>query len=214
MPVLHVRLRCGSLSFTTPVSLLSNEFDVRSVLLGQVSLASANQICVVHEAMNGCKNLKIHLGLLWKCKYKKMITMPQWYMILNSHEHHSGTFINNRHARIQRGWTGDRTYHAGKLHSYPANIQCWTVICPPAKRHLNGVSLSSRWWPKLSCKLHFLWNKKERYQSLQNFLDPRMSKTIVCLRTAVFRSCILKCLFLGGGVGGGGVISILLSSFK
>ena len=128
---------------------LANEFDVRSVLHGQLSLASVKQICVIHEAMHGCINLKIHLtGLLQKCKYKKMITRPQWYIILNSHEHHSGTFINIRHARIQRGWTGDRTYHAGKLHSYPANIQCWTVICPPAKRHVNGVSLSSRWWPK------------------------------------------------------------------
>ena len=45
--VLHVRLGCGSLSLTTPVSLLAIEFDV------QVSLASVNQICVVHEAMNG-----------------------------------------------------------------------------------------------------------------------------------------------------------------
>ena len=36
--VLHVRLRCGSLSITTPVSLLANEFDLRSVLYGQVSL--------------------------------------------------------------------------------------------------------------------------------------------------------------------------------
>ena len=26
--VLHMRLRCGSLSITTPVSLLANEFDV------------------------------------------------------------------------------------------------------------------------------------------------------------------------------------------
>ena len=58
--VLHVRLRNGSLSITTPVSLLVNEFDVRSVLLGQVSLAAVNQICVIHEAMNGCINLKIH----------------------------------------------------------------------------------------------------------------------------------------------------------
>ena len=41
---LHVRLRCGSLSITTPVSLLANEFDVRSVLLGQMSLAAVNQI--------------------------------------------------------------------------------------------------------------------------------------------------------------------------
>ena len=58
--VLHVQLGCGSRSITTPVSLLENEFDVRSVLHGQVSLAAINQICVVHEAMNGCKNLKIH----------------------------------------------------------------------------------------------------------------------------------------------------------
>ena len=30
--VLHVRLGCGLLSITAPVSLLANEFDVRSVL--------------------------------------------------------------------------------------------------------------------------------------------------------------------------------------
>ena len=46
--VLHVRLMCDSLSITTPVSLLTNEF----VLHGQVSLAAVNQICVIHEAMN------------------------------------------------------------------------------------------------------------------------------------------------------------------
>ena len=34
--VLHVQLRCGSLSITTPVSHLANEFDVRSELHGQV----------------------------------------------------------------------------------------------------------------------------------------------------------------------------------
>ena len=27
---------------------------------------------------------------------------------------------------------------------YPANIQMWTTICPPAKCHLNGVSLGGR----------------------------------------------------------------------
>ena len=60
MLVLHVRLRCGLLSITTPVQLLANEFDVQSVLHGQVSLAAVNQIWAIHEAMNGCKNLKIH----------------------------------------------------------------------------------------------------------------------------------------------------------
>ena len=58
--VLHVRLGGGSLSITTPVSLLANEFDFRRVLHGQVSLAAVNQIYVIHEAINGCKNLKIH----------------------------------------------------------------------------------------------------------------------------------------------------------
>ena len=42
--VLHMRLRCGSMSITTPVSHLANEFDVRSELHGQVSLAAVNQI--------------------------------------------------------------------------------------------------------------------------------------------------------------------------
>ena len=43
--VLHVQLRCGSLSITTPVSHdLANEFDVRSELQGQESLAAVNQI--------------------------------------------------------------------------------------------------------------------------------------------------------------------------
>ena len=42
--VLHVRLGCGSLSIITPVSLLAIEFDARSVLHGQVSLAAVNQM--------------------------------------------------------------------------------------------------------------------------------------------------------------------------
>ena len=54
-----MRLVCGSLSITTSVSLLANEFDVRSVMYGQVSLAAFNQTRVIHEDMNGCKNLKI-----------------------------------------------------------------------------------------------------------------------------------------------------------
>ena len=33
------------------VSILANEFDIRSVLHGQVSLAAVNQICVIHEAI-------------------------------------------------------------------------------------------------------------------------------------------------------------------
>ena len=53
--VLHMRLGCGSLLITTPVSHLPNEFDVPSVLHGQVSLEAVNQICVNHEAMKVAK---------------------------------------------------------------------------------------------------------------------------------------------------------------
>ena len=58
--VLHVRFRCGSLSITTLVSHLVNKFDVKNVLHGQVSLAAVSQICEIGEAMNNCKNLRIH----------------------------------------------------------------------------------------------------------------------------------------------------------
>ena len=58
--VLHVRLGCGSLSITSPITLLASESDVQSVLHGQVSLAAVNQTCVIHEVMNSCRNLKIH----------------------------------------------------------------------------------------------------------------------------------------------------------
>ena len=37
-----------------------------------------------------------------------------------------------------------------KSQSYQASIQCWVIIGPPAKRHLNGVSLAGRWWPAYS----------------------------------------------------------------
>ena len=41
--ILHVQLRCGSLSITTPASNLANEFDVRSELHGHVSLAAVSE---------------------------------------------------------------------------------------------------------------------------------------------------------------------------
>ena len=58
--VLHVRLGCVSMSITAPISLLTNDFDVQSLLPGQMSLAAGYQICVIHEAMNVCKDRKIH----------------------------------------------------------------------------------------------------------------------------------------------------------
>ena len=53
--VLHVRIRSGSLSITTPVLLLAKGFDVRSVLHEQVSLAAVSHVYIFHGAMNGCK---------------------------------------------------------------------------------------------------------------------------------------------------------------
>ena len=52
--VLHVRLRYGSLSITTPVSLLANEFDVCKLIARASELGSC-QSKVFHEAMDGCK---------------------------------------------------------------------------------------------------------------------------------------------------------------
>ena len=48
---------------STHVSPLANELDVRSELQGQVSLAAVNQFYVIHEAMDGCRNLKMHQRL-------------------------------------------------------------------------------------------------------------------------------------------------------
>ena len=57
---------CGLLSITTPVPLLTNEFDVRSKLHEKMTLAAVNQSCVINEAMNDCKNLKIHKRIALK----------------------------------------------------------------------------------------------------------------------------------------------------
>ena len=39
---------------------LATELDVPIVLHGQVSLAAVTHIYVIHEAINGCENLKVH----------------------------------------------------------------------------------------------------------------------------------------------------------
>ena len=62
---------CSSLSITTPVSLLAN------ALHGQVRLAVVNQICVIHEAMNGYKNLEVHIRLASKMKIFEFGTCTQ-----------------------------------------------------------------------------------------------------------------------------------------
>ena len=60
------------------MSPLANEFDVRCVLHGQLSLSAVNQIHVFHEAMNGCKNLKINSRLALK-----MLIFHHEYLVLD-----------------------------------------------------------------------------------------------------------------------------------
>ena len=41
---------------------------------------------------------------------------------------------------------------------YPASMQCRATIGPPAKHHLNGVSLVGQWWPSFRYLLGYcLW---------------------------------------------------------
>ena len=83
MLVLHVRLRCGSLSITTQVSLLANEFNVRSVLHGQVSLAAVNQIHVIHEAVDGTAEF-VHLLYFIHVELQGSCLLPnEWALTFN-----------------------------------------------------------------------------------------------------------------------------------
>ena len=54
-----------------------------------------------------------------------------------------------------------------KSQSYQSSIQCWAIIGPPAKRHLNGVSMAGRCWHSKSgiWILPPLIKLKKRYQS-------------------------------------------------
>ena len=60
--VLHLQIRCGSLSITTPVSLLANEFDVQSVRASE--LGSRHSHFVFHEVIMFAKILRFIKGLL------------------------------------------------------------------------------------------------------------------------------------------------------
>ena len=44
-------------------------------LLERIARASVLYICVIHEAMNGCKNLKVHKRIAFKIKYN-ILTWP------------------------------------------------------------------------------------------------------------------------------------------
>ena len=65
------------------MSLLAKEFDDRNVLHGQVSLAAVNQICIIHEAINCRKNLKIYQRIASKMHwFYDMKELDWWVCIL------------------------------------------------------------------------------------------------------------------------------------
>ena len=84
--VLHMQLRFGSLSIITPVSHLENEFDVRSELHGQVSLATFNQILCCSGGYGRLQNSKESLKAcfenvnIFKYTYimPSMLTVVSW----------------------------------------------------------------------------------------------------------------------------------------
>ena len=55
------------------MSILPNKFDVQSAFHEQVCLAAVNQIHVFHEALNGCKNLKIHYSIRLFNSYENIL---------------------------------------------------------------------------------------------------------------------------------------------
>ena len=62
---------------------------------------------------------------------------------------HPPPFTLKNHKNIgflKQYWSGSPE----KSQSYQASIQCWAIICTPAKRHLNVVSLAGRRWPHFS----------------------------------------------------------------
>ena len=61
---------------------------------------------------------------------------------------HGSRKFCERGSRFFFSWWGDR----GSKYHYK-----WAIIGPPAKRHLNGVSLAGRWWPKHWMHVIFQW---------------------------------------------------------
>ena len=67
-----------------------------------------------------------------------------------------------------------------KSQSHQACIQCWAIIHPPAKCHLNGVLLAGQWWPALSgiwIPSSILQNKHQKGtfpEKKRNIHDPHM----------------------------------------
>ena len=108
----------------------------------------------------------LHAGLRSTCTKKGFVVKMRSKVVCFDYFLASGDLcrllmdLYKQHARIQMGeGAGDptaikpqkyrisRQYWSGcpeKSQSYQTSFQCWAIIGPPAKRHLNGVSLAGR----------------------------------------------------------------------
>ena len=86
-----------------------------------------------------------------------------------------------------------------KPQCYKASIQCWAIVGTPAKRHLNGVSPTGRWWPANGSILILSSTK------FKNKLDPsdktfwiraRMVYVCACARACVYHVLVINLYYL------------------
>ena len=116
------------------------------------------------------------------------IQSPQWIIYMRmSNKGILNCSTRLPHGRIRRGDRGSRPpppWKITKIQGFiaipvrilwksqgcQAGIQCWAIIGTPAKRHLNGVSLTGRCGPAYDS----IWILSPLILCL-NFLDPRMA---------------------------------------
>ena len=82
----------------------------------------------------------------------------------------------------------------------PASIQCRATIGPPAKRHLNGVSLAGRLWPAFRCLLgsserqviHSTKCKKLLFGKIKSIKASWLYERVI-LSKQLFLTIVIKC---------------------
>ena len=126
---MHVAL-CNQVSSGCKMCSLTSKTDL--------SFPLAVPLSVMHRAINDTElqGYKIPQGsiiipLLYSASYD-----PKYWV--DAETFNPDRFINTTGKLIKNDAL--MPFSVGKYN--PANIQCWAIICPPTKRHLNGVSLA------------------------------------------------------------------------
>ena len=78
-----------------------------------------------------------------------------------------------------------------KSQSYQSSIQCSVLIGPPAKRHLNGVSLAGHWWPVNSG----IWILPRLIKLKKN--NKKRQSWTPSESTSWIRACLFSCPMMG-----------------